>query len=122
MGKGHEVSAFVLRLVQECLDPATVIFETPQGLEVREGTADHPWNCGHCFQNDGAMAVAALKERVGQESQEPHAAKGEPVGRIRGCMVIDLQLAIGLIVPRHRFCFRARATSELSIKEKKAPR
>ena len=89
MGKGHEVSALVLRLVQERLDPATVIFETPQGLEVREGTADHPGNCSHCFQNNGAMAVAALEERVGQEPQDLHAPKGEPVGGIRGCMVID---------------------------------
>src|SRR6185437_16277932 len=97
--------ALVLRLVQERLDPATVIFETPQGLEVREGTADHPGNRSHCFQNDGAMAVAALEEGVGKEPQELHAPKGEPVGRIRGCMVIDLQLALGLVVPRHRFCF-----------------
>jgi hypothetical protein len=52
------------------------------------------------------MAVAALKERVSQESQELHAPKGEPVGGTRGCMVIDLQLALGLVVSCHRFSSR----------------
>jgi hypothetical protein len=84
VGKGHKVSALVLRLDQKRLDPVTIIFETPQGLEVRKGTADYSENCSHCFQNDGAMAVAALKERVGQESKELHAPKGEPVGEIPG--------------------------------------
>jgi hypothetical protein len=118
VGKGHEVGALVLGLVQERLDPPTVILEAPQGLEVREGTADHPGNCSHCFQNDGAMAVAAPKEPVGQKPQKLHAPKSETVGGIRGCTVIDLQLALGLIVPRHRLSFLrdwfVQRTSELA--------
>jgi hypothetical protein len=50
--------------------------------EVREGAADHAWNGGYGFENDGAVAVAAPKERVGQEPKERHAPKGKPVGKI----------------------------------------
>ena len=90
MDEGHQVSALVLRLVQKRLYPATVVFETPQGLEVREGTADHTWNRSHGFENDGAVAVSALEERVRQESQKLHTPMGESVGEIHGSMMIDL--------------------------------
>ena len=49
---------------------------------MRERAADHAWNRGYGFENDGAVAVAAPKERVGREPKERHAPKGKPVGKI----------------------------------------
>ena len=69
------------------IGPAAVVFETPQGLEVR-GAADRAWNRGNGFENDGAVAVAAPEERR-PGPKERHAPKGNPVGKIYGPVVIN---------------------------------
>ncbi len=76
--------AFVIGLVDQLLDPALVVADVADRLEVLQETADHARHGGDGFQHHGAVAIAVGKELVGEEPHDFHGAKGDAVVDVAG--------------------------------------
>ena len=82
LDKGHQVHAFVIGLFDQLADPALIIADVAQGLEMLQQSANHARHGRHGFQHNGAMAIAVGKEPVGKKPHEFDKAQRGAVAEI----------------------------------------
>ena len=73
--------------MQQLGDPALVVADVTQRLQVLQQTADHAGHGGHGFQYHRAVAVAPGEEPVGDEPQRFDEAERDPVAHVGGFVV-----------------------------------
>ena len=88
LDEGHQVHAFVFRLVEQLADPAAVAFHAPQGPQMLECAADHPRHGGDRFEHDGTMPVPPGEKDIGKETQKFHESEGGAIAKTRRRMML----------------------------------
>lgn len=53
--KSKEMHAFVLSLLEQMMDPSSIIFERSQRSQMAHHPSDHAWYSCHCFEKDDAI-------------------------------------------------------------------
>ena len=78
--KCHQVHALVLRLIQECADPAVIAFHPAQRTKMLQGTTDHARYRRNGFEHNRAMTIPPGEKPVGKKAQKFDEPKSNPVG------------------------------------------
>jgi hypothetical protein len=90
----NQVRPLVFGFIEQRLDPAAILLEAAQTAEASERAANHARNRCDGLQNHGAMAVATLKEGVGEESQDIDEPQRQSVGKVGRFVMRDAQLGV----------------------------
>ena len=110
MNERHQVYSFIFLLVKQRSDPAAVAFQSTQGAQMLQGTADHARHGSNRFEHNRSMAIPTSEERV---SEEPHClreGKCNAIGKIHR-YVVSLKLrGISHRVERYSQYFQKRAS------------
>ena len=88
MDKCHQVHTFVICFVEQFVDPAMVITYMTKGAQVLQQSADHAGYRRNGFQDNGAVAISACKEFIGNEPQRFDKYQGNTIPKsFRGEMI-----------------------------------
>mmetsp|Transcript_38366 Transcript_38366/g.75323 ORF Transcript_38366/g.75323 Transcript_38366/m.75323 type:complete len:273 (+) Transcript_38366:1651-2469(+) len=105
----HEVHTFVLRLLQQCVDPSVVSLHLSEGVQVSYHRPDHAWHSCNGFKEDDAVQPAPLVQlpefisgqNVKAKAHHSHRRIRKMLCDVLGFVVGDLHLAGRFLIP-HR--------------------
>jgi hypothetical protein len=96
LNEGHQMSAFILGLVQQRSDPAAIILKPAQGLQVGQHAANHAGHGSDCFQHNRTVAIAMPGKRISKARQEFHRAKGDVITQSDGLVICDPKFRVAV--------------------------
>jgi hypothetical protein len=88
VNEGHQVHAFILGFVQECVYPAVIAFHSAQRTQVLQGAANHARHGSNRFQDNRAMAIPMREKNIREEPQKLNQSISNPVAKILWSVVL----------------------------------